>query len=85
MAARTGATACVVDKGWEQWPVVAGPGCRRARLPSVREGRDESRWWSGRSRDRIQSLVTAVTRTLHAVVGGEVADAAEFLVDPADL
>ena len=37
------------------------------------------------SRDRVQPVVTAVAAALHDVVGGEVADAAEFLVDPGDL
>ena len=37
------------------------------------------------ARARAQAVVDATARALHAVVGGEVADAAEFLVDPADL
>ena len=37
------------------------------------------------SRGRAQALVHATARALQAVVGGEVADAAEFLLDPADL
>ncbi|GAA2720700.1 hypothetical protein CAE01nite_03240 [Cellulomonas aerilata] len=37
------------------------------------------------ARARAQGLVAAAAREVHAVVGGEVADAAEFLVDPADL
>ncbi|WP_298455284.1 hypothetical protein [uncultured Cellulomonas sp.] len=37
------------------------------------------------SRTRAQAFVTAFARELQAVVGGEIADAAEFLVDPGDL
>lgn len=37
------------------------------------------------ARGRAQPLVSALARELHGAVGGEVADAAEFLVDPADL
>jgi hypothetical protein len=37
------------------------------------------------ARSRAQLFVAAAAREVHAVVGGEVADAAEFLVDPADL
>jgi hypothetical protein len=37
------------------------------------------------SRARAHLFVTAAAREIHAVVGGEVADAAESLVDPADL
>ncbi|MBE9939045.1 hypothetical protein, partial [Cellulosimicrobium cellulans] len=37
------------------------------------------------ARKRAAEVVTQVTRTLHQAVGGEVADEAEFLVDPEDL
>lgn len=37
------------------------------------------------ARSRSAPLVAAVAKTLQAVVGGEVADEADFLVDPADL
>jgi len=37
------------------------------------------------ARGRAQPLVSALAREVHRAVGGEVADAAEFLVDPADL
>lgn len=37
------------------------------------------------ARGRAAPQVQAVTRALHAVLGGEVADEADFLVDPADL
>lgn len=37
------------------------------------------------ARDRAGSLVAAVARALHGVVGGEVVDVAGFLVEPADL
>lgn len=37
------------------------------------------------ARGRAAPQVQAVARALHAVVGGEIADEADFLVDPADL
>lgn len=37
------------------------------------------------ARGRSQPLVSALAREVHRAVGGEVADAAEFLVNPADL
>lgn len=37
------------------------------------------------ARGRVQPLVGALAREVHAAVGGEVLDAAEFLVNPADL
>lgn len=37
------------------------------------------------ARGRAQELVSALAHEVHRAVGGEVADAAEFLVDPADL
>ncbi|WP_165372792.1 hypothetical protein [Pengzhenrongella frigida] len=37
------------------------------------------------ARGRALPLVSALTREVHHAVGGEVVDAAEFLVDPADL
>ena len=37
------------------------------------------------ARKRAAEVVTQVTRTLHQAVGGEIADEAEFLVDPEDL
>lgn len=37
------------------------------------------------ARGRAAPQVQAVTRALHAVLGGEIADDADFLVDPADL
>jgi hypothetical protein len=37
------------------------------------------------ARSRAMPQVQAVARALHAAVGGEIADAAEFLVNPADL
>ncbi|WNB85742.1 hypothetical protein [Cellulomonas sp. ATA003] len=37
------------------------------------------------ARDRAQPVVAAVARALYAAVGGEVMDAAEFLVEPVDL
>ncbi|QTE29343.1 hypothetical protein [Pengzhenrongella sicca] len=37
------------------------------------------------ARSRAQPLVSALARELHRAVGGEVLDAAEFLINPADL
>lgn len=37
------------------------------------------------ARSRSAPLISTVARALHAVTGGEVADEADFLVDPADL
>ncbi|MBT0993660.1 hypothetical protein KIN34_05095 [Cellulomonas sp. DKR-3] len=37
------------------------------------------------ARTRAAPVVMAVTRALHAAVGGEIADEADFLIDPADL
>ncbi|GEL94125.1 hypothetical protein [Cellulomonas composti] len=37
------------------------------------------------ARTRVAPVVQAVARTLHAAVGGEIADEADFLVDPADV
>jgi len=37
------------------------------------------------ARGRAQPLVSALAREVYVAVGGEVVDAAEFLVDPADL
>jgi hypothetical protein len=37
------------------------------------------------ARGRAAPLVVAVARAVHATVGGEITDAMEFVVDPADL
>ncbi|WP_129337859.1 hypothetical protein [Cellulomonas endophytica] len=51
----------------------------------VELGRERPSLEHRRARDHAIDTVVAVARTLHGVVGGEVADEADFLVDPADL